>query len=343
MENLMNQIRLIFTGAEESGADLSGIRDQKIPSQKEEAQNWFPRQFLRKMSNDYDSLEIERATAIAAAAFAVTSQYFSEQKTSEGPENLLTKTKSKISGLSRKLSGSFKSSDGLFNKVPIFPVTDEKKPEKILTPVSSTKKTSTSSDHLNRDDTKPEVPPPRKTLSFGDTNLKKTEEMKPAIPEPKLAPPIKSEYSSLMLLPPPPPPPQPQKVRNDAIKPGPPKPPTPPTRVNTNEKKAAAWEREQLETIKERYDKLKLTINSWENKKKAKARRKLEKKEMSSSEKERRKAYAKFNSNIEYINGIVRSASAEAEERRRNEEHKIREKAKVIRTTGKLPGTCPCF
>ncbi|XP_028762054.1 uncharacterized protein At3g61260-like [Neltuma alba] len=337
MENLMNQIRSIFTGAEEENrADLSGIRVQKIPSQKEKkAQNWFPRQFLRKMSNDYDSQEMEHATAITAAAVAITSQYFSERKTSEGPESLLTKTKSKVGGLSRKLSGSF-------NKVPIFPVTDEEKPEKTLTPASSMKKTSAPSDHFKGDDDKPEFPPPRKTQSFGDSNLKKTEETNLAIPQA-----IKSPSSRLMPPPPPPPPlpPQPRgpQVRNNSIKPGPPKPPTPPRRQNPNEQKAAAWEREQLEAIKERYERLKETIHAWENKKKAKARRNLEKKEMRSSEKERRKAYTKFQSDMEYINGIVRAASAEAEERRKNEERKVREKAEVIRTTGKLPGACPCF
>ncbi|KAI9111777.1 hypothetical protein K1719_017467 [Acacia pycnantha] len=349
MENLMKQIRSIFTGAEEENrADLRGVRDQKIASQKEKkVQSWFPRQFVRKMSDDYDSVEIEHATAIAAAAFAITSQYFSEQKpNNEGPESLLTKTKSKVGGLSRKLSGSFRSSDGLFTKTPIFPFTDEKKPEKTLTPVSSMNKTSTSSDHFDRDDMKPEVPPPpRKSLSFSDSNLKRTEETKPAIPEPKLAPPIRSASSRLMPPPPLPPPPrlQPPQVRNDSIKPGPPRPPTPPTRLNTNEKKAAAWEREQLEAIKEKYEELKEKIRSWENKKKAKARRKLEKKEMISSEKVRRKAYEKFQKDMEYYNGIVTAASAEAEERRKHEENKVREKAQVIRTTGKLPGTCHCF
>ncbi|KAI9111340.1 hypothetical protein K1719_017030 [Acacia pycnantha] len=289
-------LRSIFTGAEdENRADLRGIRDQKQKesethnqsvlrpfffSELKKVQSWFPRQFVRKMSDDYDSVEIEHATAIAAAAFAITSQYFSEQKpNNEGPESLLTKTRSKVGGLSRKLSGSFKSSDGLFTNTPIFPVTDEKKPEKTLTPVSSMKKTSTSSDHFNRDDMKPEVPPPpRKSLA------------------------IFWSASSRLMPPPPPPPPrlQPPQVRNDSIKPGPPRTPTPPTRLNTNEKKAAAWEREQLEAIKEKYEELKEKICSWENKKAAKARRKLEKKEIISSEKERRKAYEKFQKDMEY-------------------------------------------
>lgn len=135
--------------------------------------------------------------------------------------------------------------------MPIFPVSDEKKPQKTLTPISSMKKTSSSNDHFNMDDTKPEVLPPKKTPSFGDPNKKITEEIKPAIPEPKLAPhPSRKmmpphQPPPPLLPPPPPPPPQPPRLQ--------PRPPTPPTRMNTNDKKAAAWEREQLEAIKEKY------------------------------------------------------------------------------------------
>lgn len=43
-------------------------------AEKKKTQNWFQRQFTGKMSEDYDSIvEIEHATAVAAAAFAVKS------------------------------------------------------------------------------------------------------------------------------------------------------------------------------------------------------------------------------------------------------------------------------
>ena len=43
-------------------------------AEKKKTQNWFQRQFSGKMSEDYDSVvEIEHATAVAAAAFAVKS------------------------------------------------------------------------------------------------------------------------------------------------------------------------------------------------------------------------------------------------------------------------------
>ncbi|MCI30147.1 remorin-like, partial [Trifolium medium] len=68
--------------------------------------------------------------------------------------------------------------------------------------------------------------------------------------------------------PPPPPAPQPpiSKTR-------------PPSRPSTTETKADSWEREELIKIKERYEKLLETIDSWEKRKKMKARRKLNKHE----------------------------------------------------------------
>lgn len=55
------------------------------------------------------------------------------------------------------------------------------------------------------------------------------------------------------------------------------------------------------------------------------------------------RAYEKFQSEMQYINGIAGGARAQADERRRNEEFKVKEKANIIRTTGKIPGACPCF
>lgn len=153
------------------------------------------------------------------------------------------------------------------------PVTDEKKPEKVLTPASSMKNTPTSREQLNTNNTKPETPAPRKTPTFGDKNPKnadnmlaperiptfghkKTDETKPEIPKQKFAPPVQS--ASSRPIPPPPPPPQ---IGVTSIRPGPVRPPTTPvntrrqtpTRLNTNDKKAEAWEREEVEKIKERY------------------------------------------------------------------------------------------
>lgn len=51
----------------------------------------------------------------------------------------------------------------------------------------------------------------------------------------------------------------------------------------------------------------------------------------------------KFRAEMERIEQITAGAKAAAEERRRNEELKAKEKANIIRTTGKHPKTCFCF
>jgi len=43
------------------------------------------------------------------------------------------------------------------------------------------------------------------------------------------------------------------------------------------------------------------------------------------------------------INKVAGGARSMAEERKYNDEKKIREKAYKIRSTGKLPRTCACF
>ena len=63
------------------------------------------------------------------------------------------------------------------------------------------------------------------------------------------------------------------------------------------------------------------------------------------SEVERRrvKALEKFGAEMEHINQVSGGAKAQAEERRKDEELKAKEKANIIRTTGKVPKTCLCL
>lgn len=136
-------------------------------------------------------------------------------------------------------------------------ITDEKKPEKAPTPVPSMKKTS--SERLNAQDTKkPEALAPKR-ISFDDKKWRNTDDTEPDIPKQKIDIPAQPEYSRPM-IPPPPPPPPPQQMESTSIKPGPIRPPTPPvnskrqtSRVSMNEAKASAWEREELDKIKQRY------------------------------------------------------------------------------------------
>ena len=66
-------------------------------AEKKKTQNWFQRQFLRQMSQDYDSIEYSAAVAAAAASInSLEKLSIAEQKSmSEGPSTSLTMIKSK--------------------------------------------------------------------------------------------------------------------------------------------------------------------------------------------------------------------------------------------------------
>ncbi|KAL9328809.1 hypothetical protein ACSQ67_003812 [Phaseolus vulgaris] len=299
METLMKQIRVKLTGAEEENkADLGGSRDQKVTTQKtpsfkdkKKVQNWFERQFSRNMSHDYDT-EMEHAAAVAAAAFAIFSQEVSlipqQKKMRETP---LSRGKSKVDDTKPSFS-QFGETSTQFSV--------DLRPEKGMTPASSMRRSSTLGEKIrsNTDGKKPEIQSPKRAPTFGNEHLVNTGEIKPESPHPKI-PPLVQKPEPLMPPPPPPPP-----IRQTSA------------RAGSNETKANAWEREELEKIKERYEKLLETIGSWEKRKKAKSVRKLNK---------------------------LQGAKAQAEERRRNEVLKAKEKANIIRTTGKIPGPCSCF
>ncbi|CAJ1931953.1 unnamed protein product [Sphenostylis stenocarpa] len=106
--------------------------------------------------------------------------------------------------------------------------------------------------------------------------------------------------------------------------------------------KADEWEGTKLQEIRQRYDKLREMIDSWENKKKMKARRKLDKEQRGVQQRMMR-ALDDFEYKNRCIDQIADGARTKAEESRRNEEQKAKEKANVIRSTGKTPGICFCF
>ncbi|XP_059648797.1 remorin 1.4-like [Cornus florida] len=114
------------------------------------------------------------------------------------------------------------------------------------------------------------------------------------------------------------------------------------TRPGIGESKADAWEKAQLDTIKERFDKLDTKIVIWENKKKTKAKQKLDKTERK-LELRRAKAMKHYRSEMERVDQIAGGARTQAEKNQRDEELKVREKANKIRSIGKVPATCFYF
>uniref|UniRef100_A0A452XSE6 Remorin C-terminal domain-containing protein n=1 Tax=Aegilops tauschii subsp. strangulata TaxID=200361 RepID=A0A452XSE6_AEGTS len=108
------------------------------------------------------------------------------------------------------------------------------------------------------------------------------------------------------------------------------------------ERMAAAWEKEELAKIKERYNETMETIAEWETEKKAKARRQKEPKE-GDSERKRAKALEEYNDEMKRISKVAAASRMSAEDKKRNAEGKVWEKAAKIRSTGKLPRSCGCF
>ncbi|BAT99103.1 uncharacterized protein HKW66_Vig0175260 [Vigna angularis] len=283
MDNFLNQMRVPFTGAEESKSGLGGTKDPKIPIQKTRSfkgenkggQNWFQKQFARKRSGDHESRDMDHAAAVAAAAFAINLLDVSEEK-KESPKALLEKTKSRVNGTkppipllssaSKRLSGSFRLKDD-----------QGKKPEEAIIPAPSMKKTSTFIDKKPETSTKHDL---GRQTTLGESFERHT--------------------------------------------------------------KADEWERTELQDIRQRYDKLRERIDSWENKKKIKAKHKLYEEERVHAKRKMR-ALEDFQNKITSIDNIAERARTRTEESRKNEVNKAKAKGNVIRSTGKMPAICFCF
>ncbi|KAG2707030.1 hypothetical protein I3843_05G117200 [Carya illinoinensis] len=278
------------------------------------------------MSREYHSDNgIERAAAVAAAAFAIKrleeTHFPDPKKTSKRPETSLTAIKSikedkpslaaEPGRTSKRFSGetSLKIPGSQESEFPITATTTAKAPIQLVPSIKRTPtlaEQSRSNIAMNPETTPPKSEPP---VTF-----------KPTIPPNEIQ-------------------------RQSSSKPW---TPTTVTRQQSSmgsvieETKADAWEKAESARIKDRFEKQKSTITSWEEKKKAKARRKLDRTE---SELERRRLHAldEFRDDIEFIDQIAGGARVKAEEKRNKKENKAREKAKKIRTTGKEPKTCCCF
>ncbi|TYJ25862.1 hypothetical protein E1A91_A07G078400v1 [Gossypium mustelinum] len=111
---------------------------------------------------------------------------------------------------------------------------------------------------------------------------------------------------------------------------------------NALETKADAWQNAELHKLNKRYENMKASIHEWEKENKVRAKVKMErrKKEL---EKKIKRSHQVYQLKISRIDDIAGGARAQVDDKRRNEELKIREKAKQIRATGVVPFTCLCF
>uniref|UniRef100_A0A0D3FFC0 Remorin C-terminal domain-containing protein n=2 Tax=Oryza TaxID=4527 RepID=A0A0D3FFC0_9ORYZ len=114
------------------------------------------------------------------------------------------------------------------------------------------------------------------------------------------------------------------------------------TAVGPADTKTNEWEKAKLASITEEYKNMMDTIAEWENEKKVKAKRQKEQKEKVLDQK-RAKALEEYSQEITRINKIAGGARTMAEERKYNDEKKIKEKANKRRSSEKAPHACACF
>ncbi|KAI9088364.1 hypothetical protein K1719_029813 [Acacia pycnantha] len=115
-----------------------------------------------------------------------------------------------------------------------------------------------------------------------------------------------------------------------------------PLQRNDFKTRAHVWEKANLQKIHKRYEKIKSKILSWEAEQKKQAKLHLERKSMMDPT-TRAIEPQRYQNKIARIDMTARTAKAQLEDKRRKEESQIRETAKQIRETGRVPVKCFCF
>ncbi|XP_018481659.1 remorin isoform X1 [Raphanus sativus] len=317
MDSLIKQTRRRHqTSRGETGEVGSSTREKKVPARrsvsfkedKKKSSSWLQKQFMRQMSDQgYDPIsEMDHAAAVAATAYAITT--FEEtwlESYHSGLENGTSLSRSK----SRREASPFEEPRSLSRR---------------FSGQLSLKELELNGDHTRRS---------------GESREKHGRQRKP-VSEPPKQPPARTR--SERRAPPPPPPllsPSPLRLPSRESKRQ-----SSSQTSRKDDSTADAWEKAELAKIKARYEKLNRKIDLWEGKKRDKARRKLDKSEQSEQEQKRKRGLQRFREDMEYIEQIAAGARAQAEKQRENEELQVKEKAGIVRSTGKIPGkTCFCF
>ncbi|PON79641.1 Remorin, C-terminal [Parasponia andersonii] len=318
MDNLYKQTRVRFSGlGQEEKKEASGSgKDQKIPAQKTQSfkdkkkdQNWFRRQFSRQMSRDYDSNEgIEYAIAVAAAACAITSLNESgipgQKQTREEPGA------STITSTSKKEDATI-----LIHETGQGSAKSSEDPDSNVPITAAT------------DTRKPEkalLPAPsfRKTASSVEKELSDSSKLgiitsKPessAKPAPNLFKVQQGpKWGKHMQIPG-------KKLRWPESQNG----------INLNMTEISGMRNKDPLYLTGRTKRRRKPNADW-----IEQRRQLEGK--------RAKAKQKFRSEMQHIDQVAGGARAKAEENKRDDLLKVKEKANTIRRTGTVPKTCFCF
>ncbi|CAI9096497.1 OLC1v1032659C1 [Oldenlandia corymbosa var. corymbosa] len=362
MDSLFRQLRTRspYVGQEdkEGSSRESTIPLQKTQSfkgEKKRTPSWIKRQFSGSMGQDSDSIaEGEYQLAVAAAAFAVKSLEESKgrdaRKGSRLPEKETVRKTEETTAPppppplppppAERRTKSIKFSDDV--PKPSLGIPDQR----VHITTGATEKMPETAAVI------PPAPPVKKKLSFADSNLNTTSSFLPqgTLPDEKpIRPSIKKTSTFDKTVD------RTRSRKSEASEqkrevPSPVRPPFLPADIVSQSTKAPVkgdidadtWEKNELASIHERYAKLKTKILDWEQKKKTKAKRRLERTE-AELDKRRAKAMQHYKSELASIESTAGGARSQAEENRKNEEFKTKEKANKIRLTGKLPTTCWWF
>ncbi|KAL4569488.1 hypothetical protein LXL04_025126 [Taraxacum kok-saghyz] len=341
MENFIKQMRVRFSSMDEEIVEETSVKDHNAPSPRTRSfkgdnrrgQTWYRRQSSREQRYDYDSDYMESdefRTAVAAAAFAVGSVQ-EQRRARRRRDDSLRKGKSKLDDgavfATRRPKERISSSSSFpSNKMKIKDDNAAPVSTPNLLPRKSSELQEKVSDKANRPKFKGEVL--RETagsspfvMKTSDTFEKQSDNRKPE---------SGFETSSHE---------QPTEKLT-----------FPPTEINRKHSeptledvKADVWEKTEMEKIKDRYERLNAKILEWETEKKAKAEKKLSRNKDDSGKK-RARALQSYKTDMEMIDQIADGARLQAEENQRKEVIKVKEKADMIRVTGKIPTKgCLCF
>lgn len=109
----------------------------------------------------------------------------------------------------------------------------------------------------------------------------------------------------------------------------------------TPELRAEAWENNQMEKLKKRFDKINSDLLAWENEEKARAKLQLEKKKNELAHRKER-FFQYYRVQLAKIDHIAQGAKKQVEDRRKFEGSAVKERAKKLRSARKSPPVC-CF
>ncbi|CAI9275908.1 unnamed protein product [Lactuca saligna] len=341
MENFIKQMRVRFSGMdEEIEEEASRVRDQNTPSPRtrsfkgdnRKGQNWYRRQSSREPTYDYDSDYMESdefRTAVAAAAFAIgsveerrrtrrrrdDSLSKGKSKTDDGAVSVTRRARERISSSSSSSNNKMKNKDDNtvhMSSPSLLPKKSSESQEKV------SEKPNRSS---NTDLTGEAFGSSQFVKKTSDSFQKQSDKRKP---ETGLESSRREQPTEQLTFPA-------TEVDRKHSQP------------TLEDVKADAWEKNEMERIKERYERLNAKILEWETEKKEKAQKKLSRAKDELGKK-RARILQNYKTEIEMIDQIAEGARSQAEENQRKEIIKVKEKAEVIRITGKVPTkACLCF